>query len=97
MELRLSINIKIILKLLKLFLQIQSIKIMINLKNNINYPNFVNFLKGGNTLSAQKIEEILYSAMEDYFVEIIVGKDNNSLNLSQSNLLTLLAFKKYFS
>lgn len=29
------------------------------LKNNIHYPNFVNFLKGGNTLSTQKIEEIL--------------------------------------
>lgn len=28
-------------------------------KNNIHYPNFVNFLKGGNTLSTQKIEEIL--------------------------------------
>lgn len=29
------------------------------LKNNIHYPNFVNFLKGRNTLSTQKIEEIL--------------------------------------
>lgn len=24
------------------------------IKNNINYPNFVNFLNGGNTLSTQK-------------------------------------------
>lgn len=29
------------------------------LKNNIHYPNFVNFLKGRNTLSTQKIEDIL--------------------------------------
>lgn len=29
------------------------------IKYGFNYPNFVNFLKGGNTLSTQKIEEIL--------------------------------------
>lgn len=29
------------------------------IKTGVNYPNFVNFLKGGNTLSTQKIEEIL--------------------------------------